>query len=220
MRSTRLSDSQPLLSDSQHQEPPYVVLLTYQPPHTHRLLSKSCRRCLICFATLLPFLAAAAYLLWPSDPDLSIVRLRLDRLHFHTRPKISLDITLDLTIKVRNKDFYSIDYDSLLVAIDYRGKRLGSVMSDGGDIKARGTSNINATLVLDGVEILSDVIPLLEDLAKGAIPFDMTSQISGKFGVFFFDLHLKTQISCEVIVNTRNQKIARQSCYPEISKES
>ncbi|CAI9753810.1 unnamed protein product [Fraxinus pennsylvanica] len=220
MHSTKHSGTQPLLSDSQHQEPPYVVVLTYQPPHTHRVLSKSCRRSLICFATLLPFLVAAAYLLWPSDPDLSITRLRLDRLHFHTSPKISLDITLDLTIKVRNKDFYSIDYDSLLVAIGYRGKRLGSVMSNGGDIKVRGTSYINATLVLDGVEILSDVILLLEDLAKGAIPFDMTSQISGRFGMFFFDLPLKTQISCEVIVNTRNQKIARQSCYPEIFEES
>ncbi|KAL2493092.1 Late [Abeliophyllum distichum] len=219
---------QPLLSDPQpqsqsqhrHQDPPYVVVLTYQPPHTHRLLSKSCRRRLICLATVLPFLVAAAYLLWPSDPELSIVRLRLDRLHFHTLPKISIDITLDLTIKVQNRDFYSIDYDSLLVAIGYRGKRLGSAMSGAGHIKDRGTSYINATLVLDGVEILSDVILLLEDLAKGAIPFDTTSEISGKLKVFFFDISLKTNISCEVIVNTRNQTISRQSCYSEISEES
>ncbi|XP_022844932.1 uncharacterized protein LOC111368005 [Olea europaea var. sylvestris] len=228
MHSTKHSDTssfhQPLLPDpqsqSQHQEPPYVVVLTYQPPHSRRLLSKSCRRRLICFATVLLFLVAAAYLLWPSDPDLSIVRLRLDRLHFHTRPKISLDITLDSTIKVRNRDFYSIDYDSLLVAIDYRGKRLGSAVSHGGHIKVRGTSYINVTLVLDGVEILSDVILLLEDLAKGVIPFDTTSQISGKLGVFFFDIPLKAKVWCEVIVNTRNQTIARQSCYREVSEES
>lgn len=67
-------------------------------------------------------------------------------------------------------------------------------MSHGGHIKVRGTSYINVTLVLDGVEILSDVILLLEDLAKGVIPFDTTSQISGKLGVFFFDIPLKVNI--------------------------
>ncbi|KAI3455412.1 hypothetical protein Pfo_012075 [Paulownia fortunei] len=226
MTATKHSDTstfqQPLLSEPhapQPQPPQYVIVLPpYPPPHRHRILRKSCRRCLFCFATFLLFLVAAAYLLWPSDPDLSVVRLRLDRLHFHTRPKISLDVTLDLTVRVENRDFYSMNYDSLLVAIGYRGKRLGYVTSDGGHIKSRGSSYVNATLQLDRVEILSDVILLLEDLAKGAVTFDTVSEIGGKLGVFFFDLPLKTKIKCEVIVNTRNQTIARQSCYPEVSE--
>ncbi|KAI3463342.1 hypothetical protein Pfo_020005 [Paulownia fortunei] len=215
------SFGQPLLSEPQssHPQPPqYVIVLPpYLPPYRSRLLRRSCRRRLICFsAILLVLVAAASYLIWPSDPELSIVRLSLDRLHFHTTPQISLDVTLDLTIKVRNKDFYSIDYDSLLVSIGYQGKRLGFMTSDGGHIRARGSSYVNSTLQLDGVEILSDVILLLEDLAKGAIMFDTESEISGKLGLFFFHLPLKTKISCEVIVNTRNQTIARQSCYPEV----
>ncbi|KAL8466571.1 hypothetical protein ACS0TY_035582 [Phlomoides rotata] len=88
--------------------------------------------------------------------------------------------------------------------------------SDGGHIRARGSSYLNSTLCLDGVEILSDVIFLLEDLAKGSIMFDTESMISGKLGLFFFALPLKTKISCEVIVNTRNQTITHQSCYPEV----
>ncbi|KAK6148862.1 hypothetical protein DH2020_016387 [Rehmannia glutinosa] len=110
-------------------------------------------------------------------------------------PKISLDVTLDLTVRVFNKDFYSMNYDSLLVAIGYRGKRLGSVTSDGGHIKARGSSYVNATLQLDRVEIMSDVILLIEDLAKGAVTFDTVSEIGGELGVFVFDLPLKSPLS-------------------------
>ncbi|KAL6584684.1 hypothetical protein OROMI_003973 [Orobanche minor] len=83
--------------------------------------------CIFCFPTSLPFHVAAAFLLWPSDPDLSIVRLRIDCLHLHTRPKISLDVITDLKVRVFNKDFYSMNYDSLLFAIGYRGEALGNV---------------------------------------------------------------------------------------------
>lgn len=218
------SDRQPLLSEPQSpqpQPPQYVIVLPpYPPPHRHRLFRKSWQRCLFCFATFLLFLIAAAYLLWPSDPELSIVRLRLERLRFHIRPKISLDLTMDLTVRVRNQDFYELDYDSLLVAIGYRGKRLGYVTSDGGHIKARGSSYVNATLQLDRVEILSDVVLLIEELAKGAVTFDTESEISGKLGVVVFDLPLKTKVKCEVIVNTKNQTVSRQSCYPEVSEVS
>ncbi|KAL0310249.1 UNVERIFIED_CONTAM: hypothetical protein Scaly_2945200 [Sesamum calycinum] len=139
---------------------------------------------------------------------------------FPSSPQVSLDITMDLTIRVRNQDFYELDYDSLLVAIGYRGKRLGYVTSDGGHIKARGSSYVNATLQLDRVEILSDVVLLIEDLAKGAVTFDTESEITGKLGVVVFDLPLKTKVKCEVIVNTKNQTVSRQSCYPEVSEVS
>ncbi|KAL6539164.1 hypothetical protein OROGR_011813 [Orobanche gracilis] len=98
------SSLRPLVSERQPSgpllPPQYVVFL---PPHLptyrgNRLLRKSCQRRLICSAVLLIF-GAAAYVLWPSDPKLSVVRLSLDRLHFHTTPKISLDVTLDMTIK-------------------------------------------------------------------------------------------------------------------------
>ncbi|KAL3639733.1 hypothetical protein CASFOL_014701 [Castilleja foliolosa] len=212
-----LSDQLPSNSQSPGPPPQYVVVLPpYLPPHrSNRLLRKSCQRRLICSSIILLLLAAAAYVLWPSDPKLSVVRLSLDRLHFHTTPKISLDVTLDVTVRVWNKDFYSVDYDSLDVSIGYRGKRLGSMTSDGGSIKARQSSYVNATLQLNAAEVLSDAIYLIEDLARGAITFDTESEITGKLGLFFFDLPIKAKISCEVIVNTRNQTITHQNCYPE-----
>lgn len=84
-----------------------------------------------------------------------------------------------------------MDYESLQVAIGYRGDSLGYMTSAGGHIRARGSSFVNATLDLDGVEMLSDVILLLEDLATGSITFDTESKISGKLGLFLFDLPIK-----------------------------
>ncbi|KAL0380442.1 UNVERIFIED_CONTAM: hypothetical protein Sangu_0108500 [Sesamum angustifolium] len=189
------SYGQPLLSDPQSscsQPPPYVIVLPpYLPPYRRRLRREPCWGRLICCAAVLLILVAAGYLLWPSDPELSVVRLNLDRLHFHTLPEISLDLTLDTTIKVRNKDFYSLDYDSLIVGIGYRGRRLGLMTSDGGHIRARGSSYLNSTLQLDAVEMLSDAILLLEDLARGSITFHTVSETSGKLRLFFFHVPLK-----------------------------
>ncbi|XP_051147778.1 uncharacterized protein LOC127262949 [Andrographis paniculata] len=213
---------QPLLgepsSSSQPKPPEYVVELpTYPAPHQHLLLRKPCRRCLFCLAVLLIYVVAGGYLLWPSDPELSVVRLRLDRLRFHTDPKVSVDATVDLTVRVRNRDFYSMDYDSLVVAVEYRGERLGFVTSDGGRIERRRSSYVNATLQLDGVAILTDAYWLIEDLERGAVTLETVSEITGKLGVLVFDLPLKTKMQCEVSVDTESRKIHRQSCYPEIT---
>lgn len=81
-------------------------------------------------------------------------------------------------------------------------------------MKARGSSYINATLDLDGIEVLHDVFYLLEDLARGSIPLDTVSEVRGKLGLFFFEIPLKARVSCEVYVNTNNQTIVHQDCYP------
>lgn len=102
-----------------------------------------------------------------------------------------------------------------MVSIGYRGKKLGFVTSDGGHVRARGSSYVDAMLELDGVEMLTDVVWLLEDLARGLVPFDTVTEVHGRLGVFFFHLPLKAKVSCEVKVNIRNQTIIRQNCYPE-----
>ncbi|PSS07444.1 Late embryogenesis abundant protein, LEA-14 protein, partial [Actinidia chinensis var. chinensis] len=194
----------PLPSHQHHQN--YVV---YHPAVSRRRQS---RPRIICTAAIL-LLAAAVYFLWPSDPDLNIARLRLDRIHIHTVPTFAVDATLRLTVKIINVDFYSIDYSWLVVSIGYRGKTLGFVTSDRGHVRGMASSYVDATLELEGVEVLSDVIMLVEDLARGSVPFDTVTEVRGRLGVFFFELPLKARVSCEVRVNARNQTIIRQNCY-------
>ncbi|KAK8597814.1 hypothetical protein V6N13_095211 [Hibiscus sabdariffa] len=170
------------------------------------------RRCLAIAVVVLLF-SAAAFFLYPSDPALELARLQLNHVGVHSSPKLTLDLSFSLTIRVRNRDFFSLDYDKLVVSVGYRGRELGVVSSAGGRVRARGSSYVNATLDLDGLEVVHDVIYLLSDWAKGVIPFDTNTQVDGDLGLFLFKIPLKGKVSCEVYVNTSNQTIVRQDCY-------
>ncbi|KAL5987792.1 hypothetical protein ACLOJK_035546 [Asimina triloba] len=177
----------------------YILLPPYNPPRPSFLSRLSSFSLTVLLPILL--LSAAVFLFWPSDPDLQLARLRLDHISFSPKRSssssvipavaIAIDVALDLTLRVRNKDFYSLDYRSLNVSIGYRGRDLGFVTSTGGRIRARGSSYVDATLRLDGVEILHDVLYLLEDMARGLIPFDTVSEIDGKLGLLFISFPIK-----------------------------
>lgn len=63
--------------------------------------------------------------------------------------------------------------------------------SEGEKIKARGSSYVNATLDLDGLEVVHDAIYLIKDLARGVIPFDTDTQVNGKLGLFFLSIPIE-----------------------------
>ena len=66
--------------------------------------------------------------------------------------------------------------------------------SQGGRVRSRASSYVNATLDLNGLEVIHDVFYLLEDLARGVIPFDTDTQVNGVLGFFFFKIPLKVYI--------------------------
>uniref|UniRef100_A0A7N0TAX4 Late embryogenesis abundant protein LEA-2 subgroup domain-containing protein n=1 Tax=Kalanchoe fedtschenkoi TaxID=63787 RepID=A0A7N0TAX4_KALFE len=201
--------------DHHHHHDPnthYVVVLPrYRHPYAAHV---SLRRCLIsALAALL--LCAALFILYPSDPQLQLASVKLNRVRVNSAYPPSLDLSFSLTVRVRNRDVFSLDYRSLDVSVGYRGRDLGVVKSDGGLVRARASSYVDATVDLDGLEIVHDVFFLLEDLARGFIPFDTVSRVEGKLGLFFFNLPIKAKVSCEVLVSTKNQTVVHQDCYPE-----
>ncbi|KAJ6427410.1 hypothetical protein OIU84_022914 [Salix udensis] len=191
---------------------------TVLPFYRHRT-TQYCRRwpmiTTILLLLLLLLLSTVVYVSWPSDPTVKVVRLRLDRIHIHTLPIINVDISLYVTLKVRNVDVYSMDFRSLDVAVKYRGKRLGHVRSGHGHVRALGSSYVDAEVDFSGISVLSDVVSLLDDLARGTVPFDTVTEVSGRLGLFFFGFPLEAKLFCAVLVNTNNQTIVRQTCYPE-----
>ncbi|XP_055826797.1 uncharacterized protein LOC129895160 isoform X1 [Solanum dulcamara] len=219
MTSSKFSDSPPTpyapLPSYPPQQPQYIIVLPQYYRTPRQLLRRTCRRYVYCAAVFI-LLFAALFFLWPSDPELSIARLHLRHLKVHSFPKIAIDVTLDVTAKIRNKDFYSVNFRSVVISVGYRGKQLGHVISDYGRIKARASSYVNATLELTDVSIFSDIIPLIEDLARGSITFDTVTQIGGELGLVLFDIPIKGKVSCEIVVDTRNETITHQNCYPEV----
>ncbi|KAF5739136.1 hypothetical protein HS088_TW12G00336 [Tripterygium wilfordii] len=191
----------------------YVVL-----PNYFSLCNDIITRRRIKFTVIAILFFALVYFSWPSDPDTKIVRMHLERIRVHTWPVPNIDITLNLTLKVHNVDVYSLDYRSLDVAVGYRGKRLGHVRSDGGHVRSMASSFVDAELALVGVRVFSDVVFLLEDLARGTVQFDTVTEVKGQLGVLFFGFPLNANVSCQVLVNTINQTIVSQNCQAMVRK--
>ncbi|KAJ8769498.1 hypothetical protein K2173_004243 [Erythroxylum novogranatense] len=208
MASTKFTRSVPYTSlPSQPQN--VVVLTSYRPP-----FNASYRRLLI-FTVVVVLLFAAVFFFYPSDPNVQLARLRLNHVRVNTSPKLTLDLSFSLTIRVRNRDYFSLEYRTLDVAVGYRGRELGLVRSEGGKIRARASSYVNTTLDLDGLEVIYDALYLIQDLASGVIPIDTHTLVKGSVGLFFFKIPIQGRVSCQVYLNTKNQTVDRQDCYPE-----
>ncbi|KAK4269423.1 hypothetical protein QN277_022581 [Acacia crassicarpa] len=182
-----------------------VVLPIYIPSPTSR------QRLIIWVISVVLFLGLV-YICWPSDPVLKIERMKLNRIKVHTLPRLAVDISMLVTVKVHNGDVYSMNYKSLDVAVGYRGKKLGHVKSEDGHVRAKGSSYVDARLEFTGIRVLSDVVYFLEDLAKGTVPFDTSTEIEGYLGLLFFSFPMEANLRCEVLVNIANQAIERQKC--------
>ncbi|XP_057536706.1 uncharacterized protein LOC130814601 isoform X3 [Amaranthus tricolor] len=186
------------------------VILQSRPPTRHHY-----NRRVFQTLSLILLLSLSIYLLFPSDPHIQLVRLQLNHIRVNTSPHLLLDLSLSVTLKVHNPDFFSLNYDDLDVSISYRGRQLGFVKSDGGKVRMRGSSYVDATLDVNGFEILHDIFYLIEDVAAGKIPFDTVSHIEGELGLLFFKFPIQAKVSCEVDVNPKDQTITHQNCYPQ-----
>ncbi|KAL0914585.1 hypothetical protein M5K25_014946 [Dendrobium thyrsiflorum] len=209
----------PVASPLQDNPPAYLLLPVY-PLQRRRRRRCCCSRVLSASSFLIAgvfsilLLACAILLLWPSNPELSVVLLRLNRFRVTPLPSVSIHISMGLKIKIRNPDFFAMDYSSIVSSIFYRGELLGSVTSADGRVEARKVSHVDADLHLDGVRVLENAIYLIGDLAKGSVEIDTVTEVQGWLRLFFFDLPIKGKISCITHVNPEDQTISYQDCHP------
>ncbi|KAM3294707.1 hypothetical protein ACQJBY_037534 [Aegilops geniculata] len=178
----------------------YVLLV---PVRLRRRLRRGCRCGCGRVAAALAALAllALAFLFWPSDPGVSVARLRLAHVSVVARPAVALNVSAALKARVRNPNLFALGYSRLDVAIGYRGKPLGTVASGGGLVRARAVSYVDADLRLDGIRVVEDAIYLLEDLARGSIPFDAVVEVEGHLHFFFLSVPVKVRAAQTLITH-------------------
>lgn len=173
-----------------HPADSYAVLLV--PVRLCRRLRRGGRCVGPCLAALC-LLALAGFFLWPADPDVSLARLRLSHVSVVARPAVAINISAALKVRVRNPDFFALDYSRLDVDIGYRGSQLGRVTSGGGRVRARAVSYVDADLELNGIRVVEDAIYLIEDLARGSVPFDTVVEVEGHLHLFFLSVPVKVR---------------------------
>jgi hypothetical protein len=183
----------------------YILVPVRRLRHRLRRGGCGCRLLSPILATLA--LLALGFLLWPSDPAVSVARLRLAHVSVVARPAVAVNISDALKVRVRNPDLFALDYSRLDVDVGYRGRPLGRVTSGGGAVSARAVSYIDADLDLNGIRVVEDAIYLLEDLARGSIPFDTVVQVEGHLRFFFFTIPVQVRAADTLIVDCSVRKL-------------
>jgi LEA14-like dessication related protein len=155
-------------------------------------------RCLGPLLSVVALLSLTGFLLWPADPDVSVARLSLEHVSVAAHPAVAITISAALKVRVRNPDLFALDYSRLAVDIGYRGAKLGRATSGGGHVRARAVSYIDADLHLDGIRVVEDAFYLLEDLARGSVPFDTVVEVEGHMRFFFLSIPVKVDARCSI----------------------
>jgi hypothetical protein len=180
-----------------HPADSYAVFLV--PIRLRRRLRRGCgSRCLGPLLSVVALLSLTGFLLWPADPDVSVARLSLEHVSVAAHPAVAITISAALKVRVRNPDLFALDYSRLAVNIGYRGAKLGRATSGGGHVRARAVSYIDADLHLDGIRVVEDAFYLLEDLARGSVPFDTVVEVEGHMRFFFLSIPVKVDARCSI----------------------
>ena len=157
-----------------------------------------------CFAlAAVSCLIWAALVLWPTPPDVQLEHWKLIGINIDSKeegrsiiPVVHLNISLDVILKIRNRNFAGVFYDSLSVEILYRGAELGDAKLKGGHIVARGTVEVPAVLNLEATEILENASELIVDVAHRKVPFTMRTRLIGAVDFVALQPHVDVCKSC------------------------
>ncbi|XP_024529145.1 uncharacterized protein LOC112345843 [Selaginella moellendorffii] len=157
-------------------------------------------------------LVILVFFLWPRDPELEVVGLDFKGLNLNTTGGVHLDVDLRLEIQVENPNFFAVDYDRVTVRIYYHGDELGHVDSAGGSVPARRTVNLTANATLQGLEIVKNAMRLISDANKEKIPVSVAAGFDGNLEILAIHPSIKVAISCDLVVDPRNNTILSQEC--------
>lgn len=151
------------------------------------------RRCCVTLTVGLILCLASVFILWPSDPEVKIVRLRVNRMKVHPLPPISADLRISVTVRVRNGDVYWMELTEVDVGVKYRGKKLGHVESEDWHVRGWGSCHVLGDVEFSGLPA-SDVVHLMEDMARGRVYFQAVAEVTGHLGLLFYHLPLTFKV--------------------------
>uniref|UniRef100_A0A1D1ZD08 Hybrid signal transduction histidine kinase M n=1 Tax=Anthurium amnicola TaxID=1678845 RepID=A0A1D1ZD08_9ARAE len=207
----------PFLSkQSQYDRHPYLAL-PFRLSHPRSKLSICCisYNCILILLAILLIVVVVAVFLWPSKPHVKLVNIQLNHVNISKNENVtnSLDISMNLKVQIHNLDFVTRHYD-ILMSLGYEGMWKESKMANGTSVEARSTSSIDLTMQLELKPILHKTSSRIEDILKDSTSLGLAIEIGGNFHLLYLNVPINGRMSCEINVDTENQAIASQDCYP------
>ncbi|ERN04297.1 uncharacterized protein LOC18432456 [Amborella trichopoda] len=188
--------------------------LTSRNPRTKILwCSCICLSLLILIVLLILILAFTVFRARHTTTTVNSIRLAgLDVSLDIPRLRVSLNVSLDLNVSLKNPNKASFKYGNSTTMLYYRGGLVGEASIPSGEIFAGETEVMNLTLTILADRLLSDSY-IYSDVVNGSLPLTTYTRISGRVTVMrLFKHHLVSYAYCDVSISIRDQKIENSSC--------
>ncbi|CAL5192523.1 unnamed protein product [Lathyrus oleraceus] len=125
---------------------------------------------------------------------------------------VNMNVTLDVSVSVKNLNVYGLKYYNGLARLNYRGQQIGEAPIPGGDISGGQTKGVNVTLVLMADRLLSSK-RIYSDATANILPLNTFVRISGEVKILgFFKFHGNSTSSCNFNVHISDKTINNNVC--------
>ncbi|MFS7976451.1 putative Late embryogenesis abundant protein, LEA_2 subgroup [Helianthus anomalus] len=193
------------------------------PASNHRTQTSNRRKC-ICISTTLTTLLAIALLILilaltvfkTKKPITTVNSVTINDINatINLIPlKISINISLDIKISVKNPNKIGITYHNSSAALMYKGRDVGNVPIPAGKIGSGDTKQMKLTLTVFADRLLSDV-DVYGDVISGNFMLSSYTRIYGKVRVLnLFNIHVSSTSTCDLKIDVLNRKIVYQRCH-------
>ncbi|RLN33423.1 uncharacterized protein C2845_PM03G08770 [Panicum miliaceum] len=111
-----------------------------------------------------------------------------------------LNITVRVEVTVGNPNYAAFRYGDVVTAVRYHGDGVGQAVVPAGEIGARATETIGATVEVDTVRVAATPY-FMPEAVLGVLPFETTTEVAGKAVVLgTFKISASSEVVCDVAV--------------------
>ena len=182
-----------------------------------RLTAKVCGGLVVLIVVLsVVVLALALTVFKPKNPRTEIVSATVGgvspRVSFPAL-RVELNVTLDLRILVKNRNYASFRHGAGTSVLLYRGSQVGEAELFPGDIPSRGSTTVPCRLTLEVDELGSDLSALISDVLAGELAMETRTRIPGRITFLgFIKKHAVAVSECRFTVGLADLKVRSQDC--------
>ncbi|KAI3507272.1 hypothetical protein L1887_22181 [Cichorium endivia] len=127
--------------------------------------------------------------------------------------RVSVNVSLDISISVKNPNKLGMKYRNSSAALRYEGKDIGNVPIPAGTIGSGETKQLNLTVTVFVDRLVRDV-DVYGDVISGSLPLSTYTRVSGKVRILnLFNIHVVSTSTCNLKIDILKQRITDQNCH-------